>query len=261
MKKFISNKYLLFFLGILLVIGIWFILSAIFDKGGAIFPSPVLTMQKLGELLVDYKTYREIGYSLLRMLGGFSASLLLALLFGVIAGNHPNIYQFLKPIMTVIKSIPTVAIVYLVIVIISPKNAPLAVVFIICFPILYEGVVGGIKNIDKDVIEASRVDGATYFKSIIFVKIPLAVPYIMVSIVSSFALSFKIEIMAEVIAGLTQNGLGSVIYYEQLNKYDDMTGIFAYSFLAVTIVLLVTLLEEVVKNIIKKHNVVRVNNN
>ena len=261
MKKFISNKFVLFFLGVLFVIAIWFICSLLFDKNGAIFPSPILTFSKFINLLGEKYTYQCLGYTFLRMLAGFGLSFVVALIFGILAGNHPNFYQFLKPLMTVIKSIPTVALVFLFIVLVVPKNAPIFVVFVICFPILYEGVAGGIKNVDKDMIEASKVDGANYFKSTLFIKLPLAIPYIIVGVVSSFALSFKIEIMAEVITGYTKNGLGSVIHYTQVEDPSNMAGIFAYALFAVIIMLLVSLLEEVIKQILKKKNIVVSNNN
>ena len=163
--------------------------------------------------------------------------------------------------MVVIKSIPTVALVFLFIVLIAPKNAPIFVVFVICFPILYEGIAGGIKNVDQDMIDAASVDGANYLKRTLFIKLPLAVPTIIISIVSSFALSFKIEIMAEVITGYTKNGLGSVIHYTQVSDPSDLTGIFAYSLFAIIIMLLVTLLEEVIKQLLKRKNIVVSNNN
>lgn len=257
MKAFISNKFVLFFLGTLFVVLLWVIASLLFDKNGAIFPSPVLTMGKFGEILADPYTYKCLGFTMLRMLAGFGLSFVLALIFGVIAGNNAHIYQFLKPLMTVIKSIPTVALVFLFLVLITPKDAPIFVVFVICFPILYEGVVGGIKNINKDIIDASKVDGADYIKGTLYIKIPLAIPYIIVSIVSSFALSFKIEIMAEVITGYTRNGLGSVIHFTQVDDPTNMAGIFAYSLLAIIIMLLVTLLEEIVKQLIQRRGLVK----
>ena len=261
MKRFISNKFVLFFLGVIFVIALWFLCALIFDKDGMIFPSPILTFAKFGELLGDSYTYQCLGYTFLRMIIGFALSFLLALIFGVLGGNHPNIYQFLKPLMVTIKSIPTVALIFLFIVLIAPKNAPILVVFVICFPILYEGIAGGVRNVDKDVLDASKVDGANYFKEILYIKLPLAIPYIIVSIVSSFALSFKIEIMAEVITGYTRNGLGSVIHYTQTSDPTNMAGIFAYSLFAIIIMLLVTLLEEVIKQLIKRQNIVKVNNN
>ena len=261
MKKFISNKFVLFALGTIFVILLWFLGSLLFDKNGAIFPSPILTMEKFGDILIDPYTYKCLGFTFLRMLVGFGLSFILALIFGVLAGNNISVYQFFKPLMTVIKSVPTVALVFLFLVLITPKDAPIFVVFVICFPILYEGVVGGIRNVSKDLIEASKVDGANYVKSTWYIKLPLAVPYIIVSIVSSFALSFKIEIMAEVITGYTRNGLGSVIHYTQVEDPTNMAGIFAYSLLAIIIMLLVSLLEEIVKHILKKRNIELSNNN
>ena len=261
LNRFISNKFVLFGLGIIFVIALWFLLSLIFDKNGIIFPSPILTFKEFFILLGQAKTYRYIGFTFLRIVMGFTFSFLLALLLGIFAGNYPNLYQFLKPLMVVIKSIPTVALVFIFIVIAQPKYAPILIVFVVCFPIIYEGVVGGIKNVDKDMIEASKVDGANYFKSTLFIKLPLAIPYIIVGVVSSFALSFKIEIMAEVITGYTKNGLGSVIHYTQVEDPSNMAGIFAYALFAVIIMLLVSLLEEVVKQILKKKNIVVSNNN
>ena len=110
-------------------------------------------------------------------------------------------------------------------------------------------------------IDAASVDGANYLKRTLFIKLPLAVPTIIISIVSSFALSFKIEIMAEVITGYTKNGLGSVIHYTQVSDPSDLTGIFAYSLFAIIIMLLVTLLEEVIKQLLKRKNIVVSNNN
>ena len=261
MKRFIANKFTLFALGTLFVILLWVICSLLFDKNGAIFPNPILTMEEFVVILGEPYTYKCLGYTFLRMLIGFGVSFIAALIFGVLAGNNEKIYQFLKPLMVVIKSIPTVALVFLFLVMINAKNAPIFVVFVICFPILYEGVVGGIKNVSDDVIEASKVDGANYFIGTLFVKLPLAIPYIVVSMVSSFALSFKIEIMAEVITGYTRNGLGSVIHFTQVDDPSNMAGIFAYSLLAIIIMLLVSLLEEVVKHILKKKNIVATNNN
>ena len=259
MKRFISNKFTIFFLGVVFVVIVWLIGSLIFDKNGAIFPSPALTMQSFGEILGEKKTYVGFGYTFLRMLIGFGFSFILALIFGIIAGNHQKIYQFFKPLMIVFKSIPTVALVFVLIVMSNARDAPIYVVLVICFPILYEGIVGGIKSIDPFVISASKVDGTRYLKSILKIKVPLALPYIIVAVVSSFALSFKIEIMAEVVTGATKNGLGSSI--QNAYSMGEMSKVFAYSFLVIIFMLLVTLIEEVTKQVTKRESVVKSNNN
>lgn len=258
MTKFISNKYTLFSLGIIFVIGLWFIISAFFDFNGAIFPSPILTMQRFANIIVQGQTYVSLGFTFLRMIIGFTISFVLALVFGMIAGNWPNMYHFFKPLMTVLKSIPTVAFVFVFVVMSNAREAPIYVVLLICFPILYEAVVGGFKSVEKDIIEASKVDGASSVKSAFRIRLPLAIPYIIVGIVSSFALSFKIAIMAEAMAGSTKNGLGSSIYYAYTQV--EMADVFAYSLLVIILMLLVTLLEDIVKQIAKKKGIVIDNN-
>ena len=252
LKQFISNKFILFALGIVFVLALWLLLSLLFDRNNVVFPSPIITFAELFRLLGQGKTYRYLGYTFLRILMGFSLSMLLALVIGLFAGNHPNLYQFLKPLMIVIKSIPTVALVFIFIVVAQPKYAPILLVFVVCFPIIYEGVVGGIRNVDKDVLDSSKVDGATYFKGAFYIKLPLAIPFILVSVISSFALSFKIEIMAEVITGVTARGLGSAISSARTNDPTNTAIIFAYALLAVLIVLLVSLIEELVRYLVKR---------
>ena len=252
MKKFITNKTTLFIFGTIFVIALWFLLSLIFDINEGIFPSPIATFKEFGNLLGDAYSYKCLGFTFLRMIIGFVISFMLALIVGILAGNHSWLYEFLKPTMTVIKSIPTVALVFLFIVIVAPKNAPILVVFVICFPILYEAVAGGIKKVDPQINYAARVDGAGYLKRVLFIKLPLSMPFIIVGVVSSFSLSFKLEIMAEVLTGYTSNGLGSVIRAAKNDNPTDMTLVFAYSLFAVIFMLLITYLETVVKNRIIK---------
>ena len=254
MKRFISNKFVLFALGILFVIALWFVLSLCFDINGGIFPSPIATFKEFGTLLTDPYSFQCLGYSFLRMIIGFSISFLVALVVGIFAGNHQEVYDFLKPLMVVIKSIPTVALVFLFVVLITPRNAPIFVVIVICFPILYEAVAGGFRKVEKDLVDASQVDGANYFDRVLFIKLPLSVPYIVIGIASSFSLSFKLEIMAEVITGYTRNGLGSVIHYTQQQDPTNLAGVFAYSLFAIIFMLLISLLEQGIRQAFKRSN-------
>lgn len=256
MQKFISNRFVLFSLGTIALLVVWFFLSLLVDRNGSIFPSPFLTFQRLIVLLGDPYTYTCLWHTLVRMGIGFFASLAVALFFGIIAGNHPAMYQFFKPLMVTLKSVPTVALVFLFIVLFTPKDSPIFVVMLICFPIIYEAIAGGINNVDPQTVDASRIDGASYFKRIIFIKLPLALPFIIVGMVSSFALSFKIEIMAEVLTGYTRNGLGSAIQYARTNNPSDMATIFAYALIAIIIMLFVSLMEEIIKRQMVKRRLI-----
>lgn len=247
MKKFITNKYVLTLLGLTSIFIIWLLLSFIFDKNNLIFPSPIDTFARAFYLLGESYTYVCLGYSILRMLIGFSISFILAMLLALIVNNSESKYKFLSPIMTVFKSVPTVALVFLFVVLSGAKNAPIFVVILISLPILYESFVGGLKSPEANVIESAKIDGASKIKELASIRLPLAIPYIVLGVVSSFSLSFKIEIMAEVITGYTKNGLGSVMKAVQVSDPTNLTEIFAYSLIAVAFILIISVISDVLK--------------
>ena len=255
MKKFISNKYVLYALGIVLFILLWWVISLCFDINGMVVPSPFTSTGKMFTLLGQAYTYKCIGFTLLRVLIGFSISFIAAFVFGVIAGNSKIVSGLLKPTMIVLKSVPTATVVFLFMVLVGGTNAPILVTMLISFPILFEAVTAGIMNVDKETVEASKVDGANYLKRNMFIKIPLALPYIGVGVLASFSLSFKIEIMAEVITGSTSYGLGAVIRSaaNAATNADgtQMDSVFGYSLIAVIIVLLISITADIIKDKIK----------
>lgn len=247
MKRSISNKVIYYFIGIILLIGIWVLLSYLIGEGTMVFPNPIDTFKEMFNILSKKYIYQCIGSSILRMVIGFLISIVLALIFGLLAGNSEKIKTILIPLMTTLKSIPTASLVFLFLVLVGAKNAPILLVILISFPILYESVVGGIENIDKDVIDATKVDGGNLFRRVLRVQLPLSISYILVGISSSFGLSFKIEIMAEILTGDTRSGLGSAILASQKNDPTNMVPIFAYSLIAIIFILIISLISGLIK--------------
>lgn len=181
------------------------------------------------------------------MLAAYLIALLMGILLGVLAGNYPFIYELLSPFMTAIKAIPTASLIYLFIVLSGFRKAPMMLVILICFPIIYEAAFAGIHNIPQAILNASRLDGAGILKENLRIRIPLAAPYLLAGMASSFSLSFKIEIMAEVITGSSYPGLGSAIAGMRSSDPTNMVPIFAYSMLAVGIMLIIDLLVSRIK--------------
>lgn len=233
MKKYLSNKIVLNIVGIILFCALWQILSFIIAEDTFIFPGPFKTIKEAINLLGDSYIYKCLYETLLRMIGGYFISFTLAFIIGTIAGNSERIEQLLKPTITIFRSVPTATLVYLFLVVAGARLTPLFIVILVSFPILYESVLGGIKSTPEDLLEASMIDNSSELNTNIKVRIPLAIPYIVVGISSSFGLSLKIEIMAEVITGYTRLGLGSAILAAQRSDPTNMVPVFAYSLIAI----------------------------
>lgn len=252
MKKFISNKYVLYIAGIVLIFAIWFILSVTIDVENMIVPSPIDTFAEMGNLLTKSYTYKCLGFTLQRVFLSFVISFILALVFGLISGNSEKINSLFKPILTLLKSIPTVALVFLFAVLVGAKDAAVLVTIMVSFPILYEAISNGIKNTDENMLQAAKVDGTGVIKQNLCIRLPLAVPYIVVGIFSSFSLSFKVEIMAEVISGSTNYGLGSAIKGALTADATNSVTIFAYCLISVIIVFIISIISVVGKELLKR---------
>ena len=255
MKKFISiltSNTSLYIFGIFFVFLVWFFISLSQGYGNLVFPDPWTTLIKTGGLLSRSYIYKCVGWTFLRTLIAFAIAFLSALILGLLAGNFPKLATFLKPIITVLKSAPTAAFVFLFLVISGTRYAPIYIVFILSFPILYESFVGGIKNIPQEIKDALKVDTGSIFQSFFRVKLPLAMPYVLVGLASSFALSFKTSIMAEIVAGDTNYGLGCAINAYRSENPVDLTPIFAVALIAVAIILIIDLISYIIKKIMNK---------
>ena len=241
MKKFILSNTTLYIFGIFLVFVIWYLISLSQGQGNLIFPDPLTVFKTYFSMLGKPNTYIRIGWTLLRTLEGFGIAFLLAIILGTIAGLIKKIQVILKPLLIVFKSAPTAAFVFLFLVLFGGKYAPIYVVTLLAFPILYESIIAGFNNIPSEIEDALKVDSNGRMQGILKVKLPLCIPYIMVGLASSFALSLKTEIMAEIITGGTHMGLGTAIYAYRIIDPTDLSPIFAITLIAITIILIVDL--------------------
>ena len=251
MKKLFTNKIFLTSLGILLFVAFWYVIYFISSADSTIFPSPHETIVEAIKYLGDPYTYKCIWGSFQRMLVGFGVASILGIMLGVIVGNYTSLKYVFNPTMIALKAVPTAALVFLFLMLAGLKNAPVYVVGIIVFPMVYEATVSGYRHIDEDILMALKVESRSNFYSNIKVKFPLSFPYISLGLVSSFALSFKIEIMAEVISGSSSYGIGRAIAVSYTTSMTGLTPTFAYSLIAIIVMLLVSLAIALIKHYFK----------
>ena len=248
MKKYITNRYFLTFLGVILFFLLWYLIFILAGKSIYVFPDPFTTIKRSFELFGDAYLYKCIWGSLYRMLIGFGVASIVAIFIGMIVGNHLKLKHVFNPTMIALRSIPTAAIVFLLLHLAGFDNAAPYVVGVIVFPMVYEATVSGYQHIDKQVLMAMKLDNNTRLQKNFKVKLPLSMPYIAVGLTTSFALSFKIEIMAETLTSTSQSyGLGRAIAVEFANQTDGLISTFAYAFIAILIMLIVSLLVFILK--------------
>ena len=196
-------------------------------------------------------TYECIWGSLKRMLIGFAIAAFAGFIVGALAGNYTKLKYVFNPTMIAIKTVPTAALIFVFLVLAGLKNAPIYMVSIIVFPMIYEATASGFQHVDKELVLAATLDSKSPLQIMSKIKFPLSFPYIALGLITSFSLSFKIEIMSEVISGSSTKGIGNAIQQAYLNSSNGLIPTFAYAFIAIALMLLVALLLSFVKKPLK----------
>ncbi|CCQ93530.1 ABC transporter, permease protein [[Clostridium] ultunense Esp] len=224
MRKFILKNRKLSIVSKIIIIMVWMLLSKIIDNE-IIFPTVKSTFASLIDTIKEPNFLNTIKYSLIRSIIGFLISLSLAMLTGILSSISKIIYNIMVPILKFLSSVPTMAIIILALIWLSNELAPMFVGFIMVFPILYETVLNGILDVDKDIVDMAqlyKVDKITIIKDIYLPSIFLNLSLVFTS---TLGINLKMVIAGEALAQ-PKYGIGSNL---QLQKtYLNTSGVFAW---------------------------------
>ncbi len=258
--------------GFLFLIGVWYLVSLILQSQGNYgVPYPhdtfVLSLRMLfskdpnGEWSAK-GTWQGIGWTLLRLLIGYGVSLVAGLLFGLLAGLFPRVKDCLRPSMGLLKTIPTVAVVLMLVSVVLASGQhrnlnwiPIVLVFIISFPLIFQATAAGIENETADVLDALKLEaGVRHPKSVLFVLLPDSWPFIRLGMAQSLGLSLKVTIMSEALmtSSAVHLGIGNLIRLSQSSSDGGLREIPAYSLIALAMMILIDLPLLTIKALEKK---------
>lgn len=240
MKKFKSflnkpyGKLITTLCGVGFIFLLWIIISL--SANISLFPGPGAVFTRFGELFITSKLYEAIGGSLLRLLIAMGICLGSSLLLGLIGGLSSIFYRFFNPLIIVLRTLPTAAFIYILIVLLKPRYSLFIITSLVIFPIMYEAVASGIRNIDKGIMDSIRLEARIIHpRCLVNIIFPCARENIILGVIQSLGLGMKISIMSEVLVGTdTVKGLGRMIYHAYIDL--DMPTVFAVSIYAIIII-------------------------
>ena len=212
MKGFTLNKHKA--LGLITLIIIW-TLSHIIIGNSVVLPSPIETTIAFKEIIISPNFVITILTTLSRIMISFLIGLVLALVLGIISAINQWFYDFLSPVISLFKIVPTMAIVILALIWLTNQRAPILITIIIVLPILYEAVIKGIKNIDPNILSMTGVYQVSTGDIIKYIYIPSILNNIMAIFSSAMGLCLKIVIGGEVL-GQPSNSIGTSIQTEKM---------------------------------------------
>ena len=186
-----------------------------------ILPSVSETAVEFFGLLTNVEFYRSFLFTLLRSLLAFAISFTLGFIFALISVKVKYTRGVILPIISVMRALPTIAIVLLLLFWTNSKIAPIIVTILVVLPTSYTHIESAFSSLDKMVSDAGRVDGANETNVLVKVELPQTLPAVYNAIGSGLSLNFKLMVAAEVIAQ-TANSIGymlntSKVYFEIAN--------------------------------------------
>jgi len=207
-SKYIS--LLLLTLSIFGFITIWWILSLFFKP--EFFPSPFLVFGEVKSIFVMGDFFKHMGKTLVRIILGFSISMILSLFLGIIMGKSYYVEKLLEPEILIGLTIPALAWSIISIMWFGLKDtaAVFAIVMLIT-PMITVNILQGVKNLDKSLIEMGMSFKANKKMILREIVIPQLMPYILAGSRFGLGLAWKVVVIAEML-GLT-NGIGYMIAF------------------------------------------------
>ncbi len=224
---------------------LWQLTAAIVDSE-FLFPTPISVIKRLSELAVTADFWKAAACSLGRISLGCAGGIIVGTLFGALTAFSKPLYEFFSPLLVTVKTTPVASFIILLLVWVKRSGIPIVIAFLMVVPILWSNVAEGLRNADRQLLEAAKIFRFTRMQKIKGVYIPSVRPSFTAGCTTAIGFSWKAGIAAEILA-IPPDTVGYNLYYAKINlEYDDL---FAWT---AAVIAMSFLLEKAVVKILKK---------
>ena len=235
MKKVRIPRRLYLPLSILIWIGVWWLLAALFSKP-LLLPTPIAVVKTVGFLALTGDFWLAILTSLVRILFGIALALFFGILLAILTVKSPFCHHLFSPLLMLCKASPVASVIFLVLLWVGRDRVPLFIAFIMALPIVWSNVREGLLQTDEKLLEMAKIFRLTGRQQLISIRIPSLFPYFLAACRSAIALAWKAGIAAEVLC-LPKRSIGLGIYDGKM--YLETDALFAWTLVVVLISALV----------------------
>ena len=190
-----TNKILA---ALLFWLAVWWVL-ALLTASELLLPSPSATVHRLLALLPTASFRRTVGATLLRILCGAVAGIVLGTLLAVLTCRFSLLHARFSPLLTVIKSTPVVSVIILLLVWLGRNILPSVVVVLMVAPMVWANVSAGIEGTNLLLLQMAKTYRFPAGRTLKRVYIPAVMPHFLSACRSALGLAWKSGVAAEVL--------------------------------------------------------------
>ncbi|NLK66469.1 MAG: ABC transporter permease subunit [Campylobacteraceae bacterium] len=218
-------------------LGVVFMLIALWQLGHErvgdfLLPAPYDVFIKSVKVLKEYENH-DLLLSLERSILGVGFACVVGIFFGLIAGYFKSMRVFLKPIATILLSMPPIIWIVLALFWFGFGGVSvLFTIFLTVLPLTFSSSMIGMASVNVELIEMFDAYKLGIYKKIRYLYLPHLTSFIISSLSVAIAMGVKIVVMAELLSGT--DGIGGKIGDARIMLEMDM--VLAYVLITITFI-------------------------
>ena len=224
-------------------LGLWQ-LTAMLIAQPLIVPRLEAIAAATADILTKEDFFLTVAATLLRIAATIAIDTVIAFLLGIAAGVSARIEAALSPFETAMRAVPTMGVLLLSLIWFNSEITPIFVASLIALPLLYRGVVNGVKNIDIRLIQMSTGFQVSFVRKLKQLYIPSIRPFTLTAYSATLGLLVKVMVTAEVLSQ-PRRGIGTEFQIARAQL--DTATIFGWG---IIVIVFAALMEQAAKRIL-----------
>ncbi len=188
---------------------VWLIVAKTYDNE-YIVPTIESTIKEMAKLFGEKKFYIALGQTMLRSVIAFLLSFLISAILAYCSVKSLKAEKLILPLISITRTLPTLAIAWLLLFWTNSQIAPVVITMLVVLPTSYTHIKGALESVNKNTIDAGKVDGAGLINLFFNIELPQIAPDLFNVTGSGLALNLKLMVAAEVLSA-TLKSLGNMI--------------------------------------------------
>jgi NitT/TauT family transport system permease protein len=222
---------------LLLVLAIWQGAVAVGLADAAFVSTPVSVAQSLWQLSKSGEIFPHLATTLIEIVIAFVASVIFGIASAIVLDRNAWLDRIVSPFLTALNSMPRIALGPLFILWFGIGIASKVVLaFSLGYFIMLLSTLGGLKNVDRDLLLMSRLFGASELRLFRHVRLPWALPGIFAGLKLTLIYCSAGAVIGEMIAA--KSGLGLLV--QTFSGRFDVAGVLALILIVAVMVMALT---------------------
>jgi sulfonate transport system permease protein len=202
------------------LLGVWWVLTELHLWSAYVLPTPGRVWSSTVEMTMSGELGEHVVISFGRVIVGFAIAFGLAFALGVVALLLPGVNGFLAPVLSFFKNVPPLSLIPLLILWFGiGETAKIIVIVLTAFFPMYMSIKKGLQACSPQLLEVGTSLHFSTAKTFVMIRVPNAVPDVLVGMRISLGFAWRALVGAEMIAAAS--GLGYLILDAQRMSRSD----------------------------------------